>query len=111
MGLPEHVQTGVADLAGANVVVGSTNPVPGMKEVDTVVVAGGIPFADGYADYFTLLNERDGGIGGVPIRLVECETGYNTKVSVECYENLKNEGESGSLIINPHSTVATVRPG
>jgi branched-chain amino acid transport system substrate-binding protein len=29
--------------------------------------AGGIPFADGYADYLTLLNERDGGIGGVPI--------------------------------------------
>ena len=29
---------------------------------------GGIPFADGYADYFTLINERDGGIGGVPIR-------------------------------------------
>ena len=27
--------------------------------------AGGAPFADGYADYFTLLNERDGGIGGV----------------------------------------------
>ena len=27
--------------------------------------SGGIPFADGYADYFTLLNERDGGIGGV----------------------------------------------
>ena len=27
--------------------------------------AGGIPFADGYADYFTLLNQRDGGIGGV----------------------------------------------
>ena len=30
--------------------------------------AGGIPFADGYADYFTLLNERDGGIGGVKTR-------------------------------------------
>ena len=28
--------------------------------------ANGIPFADGYADYFTLLNERDGGIGGEP---------------------------------------------
>jgi len=26
--------------------------------------ANGIPFADGYQDYFTLLNERDGGIGG-----------------------------------------------
>ena len=29
--------------------------------------AGGIPFSDGYQDYFTLLNQRDGGIGGVPI--------------------------------------------
>ena len=36
----------------------------------------GIPFADGFADYFTLLNERDGGIGGVTARVVECETGY-----------------------------------
>ena len=24
----------------------------------------GIPAADGFTDYFTLLNERDGGIGG-----------------------------------------------
>jgi len=45
--------------------------------------AGGIPLADGYADYFTLLNERDGGIGGVPVRLIECETGYNTEKGVE----------------------------
>ena len=54
--------------------------------------ANGIPFADGYADYFTLLNERDGGIGGVPIRMVECETGYNTEKGVECYESTKGEG-------------------
>ena len=39
----------------------------------------GIPFADGYEDYFTLLNERDGGIGGEPIRVVKCETAYNTE--------------------------------
>ena len=45
----------------------------------------GIPFADGYADYFTLLNERDGGIGGAPINVIECETGYNTEKGVECY--------------------------
>jgi len=44
--------------------------------------AGGIPFADGYADYFTLLNERDGGIGGVATRLIECETAYNTEKGV-----------------------------
>ena len=47
--------------------------------------ANGIPFSDGYQDYFTLLNERDGGIGGEPVRVVECETGYNTEKGVECY--------------------------
>ena len=31
----------------------------------------GIPYADGYADYLTLVNERDGGIGGVKARLLE----------------------------------------
>ena len=36
--------------------------------------AGGIPFADGYADYFTMLNARDGGIGGEVTRVLECET-------------------------------------
>jgi hypothetical protein len=57
--------------------------------------AGGIPFADGYADYFTLLNERDGGIGGVMTRVVECETAYNTERGVECYEATKGEGRAG----------------
>ncbi|MGR3502189.1 ABC transporter substrate-binding protein [Pseudaestuariivita sp.] len=66
--------------------------------------AGGIPFADGYADYFTLLNERDGGIGGVPARVLECETGYNTEKGVECYESTKGEG---SLVYQPLSTGIT----
>ena len=66
--------------------------------------ASGIPFADGYADYFTLLNERDGGIGGVPIKLIECETGYNTEKGVECYEATKGEG---SLVYQPLSTGIT----
>ncbi len=66
--------------------------------------ANGIPFADGYADYFTLLNERDGGIGGVPIRVVECETGYNTEKGVECYESTKGEG---ALVYQPLSTGIT----
>ncbi|MGR3394140.1 ABC transporter substrate-binding protein, partial [Pseudooceanicola nanhaiensis] len=46
----------------------------------------GIPYADGFSDYMTLLNERDGGIGGEMINVVECETGYNTEKGVECYE-------------------------
>jgi branched-chain amino acid transport system substrate-binding protein len=66
--------------------------------------ASGIPFADGYADYFTLLNERDGGIGGVPVRVIECETGYNTEKGVECYESTKGEG---SLVYQPLSTGIT----
>jgi len=66
--------------------------------------AGGIPFADGYADYFTLLNERDGGIGGVPAKVIECETGYNTEKGVECYESTKGEG---ALVYQPLSTGIT----
>ena len=34
-------------------------------------------------DYLTMLNERDGGIGGAPIIVEECETGYDTKKGVE----------------------------
>ncbi|MYB34779.1 MAG: ABC transporter substrate-binding protein [Gammaproteobacteria bacterium] len=64
----------------------------------------GIHFADGYADYFTLLNERDGGIGGVPVRFLPCETAYNTEKGVECYESTKGEG---SLVYQPLSTGIT----
>jgi len=66
--------------------------------------AGGIPFADGYADYFTLVNERDGGIGGIKANVIECETGYNTEKGVECYESTKGEG---ALIYQPLSTGIT----
>ncbi|GGE52334.1 ABC transporter substrate-binding protein [Actibacterium pelagium] len=66
--------------------------------------AGGIPYADGYADYFTLINERDGGIGGVMAKVIECETGYNTEKGVECYEATKGEG---ALVYNPLSTGIT----
>ena len=63
--------------------------------------ANGIPFSDGYNDYFTLLNERDGGIGGEMINIVECETGYNTEKGVECYEATKGDGV---LVYQPLST-------
>lgn len=66
--------------------------------------ANGIPFSDGYQDYMTLLNERDGGIGGVPIEVLECETGYNTEKGVECYEATKGEG---ALLYQPLSTGIT----
>ncbi len=67
----------------------------------------GIPFANGYSDYLTMLNERDGGINGVKVKLVPCETAYNTKKGVECYEKVKDIGPSGALVIQPLSTGIT----
>ena len=67
----------------------------------------GIPFADGVADYWTLLNERDGGINGVRIVFEECETGYATDKGVECYERLKSKGPSGAGYFSPLSTGIT----
>ena len=66
----------------------------------------GIPFANGYADYWNLLNERDGGIEGIKVNLFECETAYNTQQGVECYENTKGQN-GGSLIYQPLSTGIT----
>jgi len=66
--------------------------------------ANGTQYADGFADYFTLLNERDGGIGGERIQVPECETAYNTEKGVECYEATK---DTGALVYNPLSTGIT----
>ncbi|RDW14631.1 ABC transporter substrate-binding protein [Paracoccus thiocyanatus] len=66
--------------------------------------ANGTQYADGFNDYFTLLNERDGGIGGEKVRTPECETAYNTEKGVECYEATKGDG---ALVYNPLSTGIT----
>ncbi|MEE8351430.1 MAG: ABC transporter substrate-binding protein [Rhodospirillales bacterium] len=67
----------------------------------------GIPVANGFRDYYTLINKRDGGINGVKITFEECETKYNTKQGVECYEKLKNKGSTGASLVNPYSTGIT----
>ncbi|TMV10876.1 ABC transporter substrate-binding protein [Arenibacterium halophilum] len=64
----------------------------------------GIPYADGFSDYMTLLNERDGGIGGEMVNVVECETAYNTEKGVECYEQTKGDN---ALLYIPQSTGIT----
>jgi branched-chain amino acid transport system substrate-binding protein len=64
----------------------------------------GVQFADGYADYMTLINERDGGIEGQHINYITCETAYNTEKGVECYESTKGEGV---LVYQPLSTGIT----
>lgn len=67
----------------------------------------GIPSANGMRDYYMLTNKRDGGLGGgVQVAVEECETEYNTKLGVECYERLKNK-HGGASLVNPYSTGIT----
>lgn len=65
----------------------------------------GIPVADGVRDYFTMLNNRDNGINGVRIAFEECETQYDTRRSVECWEQGRAKG---SVIYVPWSTGAAL---
>ena len=71
----------------------------------------GVPWANGFVDYLNLINERDGGIGGVKITYEECETGYATDRGVECYERLKDKGPTGATSFNPLSTGITFALG
>ena len=66
----------------------------------------GTPFANGFWDYLALINERDGGVNGVKLVVEECETQYDTKQGVECYERLKGKG-AGATVFNPLSTGIT----
>jgi branched-chain amino acid transport system substrate-binding protein len=67
----------------------------------------GIPLADGYIAYLTLLNERDGGINGVKLVWEECETVYDVTRGVACYEHLKKKRPTGATAIHPLSTPLT----
>jgi branched-chain amino acid transport system substrate-binding protein len=65
----------------------------------------GVPWANGYLDYFKLVNAR-GGINGVKLAWEECDTGYDTARTVECYERLKNKN-GGTAFVQPLSTGGT----
>ncbi|MFZ9138631.1 MAG: ABC transporter substrate-binding protein [Hylemonella sp.] len=65
----------------------------------------GVPFANGMADYYKLVNAK-GGINGVKIVMEECETGYATDRGVECYERLKGKN-GGATVFQPLSTGIT----
>lgn len=66
----------------------------------------GTPIANGMHDYLDMLNARDGGIGGAKIVIEECETGYDTKKGVECYESTKSKNP---VVTNPYSTGITLQ--
>ena len=103
-----------AVLSGAGIVF-STGPamaqneqfIPRLVYRTGAYAPNGIPFANGAADYITMLNERDGGINGVKLVMEECETGYATDKGVECYERLKGKGPTGAAYFSPLSTGIT----
>ena len=64
----------------------------------------GVPIANGMIDYMKLINERDGGLNGAKLVWEECETQYDTKQGVECYERLKSKHP---VLVNPYSTGIT----
>ena len=78
-------------------------PVLGVREGATEVYRG-YRVANGFIDYVTLLNERDGGINGVPLVWEECETVYDVTRGVECYERLKAKGPTGAAAFPLSST-------
>lgn len=78
---------------------------PNMSYRTGPFAATGTPIMNGQRDYMIMLNERDGGIGGVKVNFEECETGYNTEKGVECYERLK----ATALVTQPWSTGITLQ--
>jgi branched-chain amino acid transport system substrate-binding protein len=114
--LKMRVRTLVACAALAGT-IGSMAFVPAASAQDSIYVplftyrtgpfaGSGIPIANGKHDYLDMLNARDGGIGGVKLVIEECETGYDTKKGVECYEQVKDKKP---VIVNPWSTGITLQ--
>src|SRR5215204_6834816 len=102
--------------AACTAMIGASALVPAAQAQDSIYIPlltyrtgpfanSGIPIASGMNDYLTMLNERDGGIGGVKLVIEECETGYDTKKGVECYESVKGKNP---VMVNPWSTGITL---
>jgi branched-chain amino acid transport system substrate-binding protein len=94
----------VGPLAAAGLAQSNTMFIPLLVYRTGPFAPNGIPSANGFNDYFNLINERDGGVNGVKIAWEECETQYKTDLGVECYERLKSKGP---LLVNPFSTGIT----
>jgi len=104
------LQAAAAALAGALLLPASSRAqdsifVPLFTYRTGPFAGSGGPIGDGMHDYLEMLNQRDGGIGGVKLVIEECETGYDTKKGVECYEAVKSKNP---VVVNPWSTGITL---
>jgi branched-chain amino acid transport system substrate-binding protein len=106
LGAAAAVLAGATTLTAVPVQAQDTIYVPLLTYRTGPFANSGIPIADGMHDYLRMLNERDGGIGGARIVVEECETGYDTKKGIECYESTKGKGP---VVYNPYSTGITLQ--
>jgi branched-chain amino acid transport system substrate-binding protein len=108
----KHLALGLAVAIAAPIAITATVPaasgifIPLFTYRTGPFAGSGIPIANGMADYFTMLNERDGGIGGERLAVQECETGYDTNKGVQCYDSVKDRNP---VVINPYSTGLTLQ--
>ena len=91
-------------LVGVTAVAASEQFLPVFGAREGAVKSFYIPLANGFIDYVTLLNERDGGINGVKLVWEECETVYDVDRGLECYERLKGKGPTGAAAFHPVGT-------
>ena len=106
----KHIVLGaaIAGLVGGSVLVsqaGAETLVPLFTYRTGPFANSGIPIANGMHDYMTMLNARDGGIGGSKLVIQECETQYNNAKGVECYDSVKSKHPA---MITPYSTGITL---
>ena len=83
-------------LVGVTVVAAGEQFLPVLSTREGALRSQQIPLANGFLDYMTLLNTRDGGINGVRLVWEECETVFDVSRGVECYERLKAKGPTGA---------------
>ena len=75
----KHIALGLAIVTAVPAAVATAqaedgNYVPFFTYRTGPFAGSGIPIANGLSDYMTMLNERDGGIGGVKVIVEECDT-------------------------------------
>ncbi len=75
--------------------------------------SSGAPWFAGEIDYFTYINEVEGGVNGVKLDVQEFETEYSPDRAVEVYERVKDgvNGSSPMAFFITHSTPATYALG
>ena len=105
---------GVAVVAAASAAVATAHAengvyIPLMSYRTGPYSGAGAAIFNGMSDYLNMLNARDGGVGGARLIVEECETGYDTKKGVECYDSTKGKSPSPRVLTKVENVV-TVEP-